>query len=312
MRHTLARFTLALILALSAGQSGSYELLGSHWPTPETYFFVQLVDAQGEDKSPGGISWNDAFVTAMARWHKDTVFRFSVLRNNYADPCLSGYFGDDRNGVDFRADACDFEFGSTTLAITFNTYDAGAEDILLESDIVFNETYDWDVYSGPQQGNVFDFVRVAAHELGHTIGLDHETIKPALMNPIAGSIESPLMSSCNGVAAIYGSDNDGIPDGADNCPAVPNPDQADADGDGEGDACDEDDDDDGMPDDYETNNGFNPLNAQDADKDADGDGFSNLEEYLAGSDPNNPYSTPQPRVLPFLIPLLLGDQDLPQ
>jgi len=307
MRQTLVRSTVALFLALSAGRSGGYELLDSRWPTPEAYFFVQLVDAQGNDASPGGRSWNDAFVTAMARWQKDTVFSFSVLRNSYADPCRNGFFGDGRNGVDFRADACDMAFGSTTLAITFNTYNAGAEDIILESDIVFNETYDWDVYSGPLQDYAFDFVRIAAHELGHVIGLDHETIKPALMNPVAGNIESPSQDDINGVVAIYGSDNDGIPDSVDNCPTVPNPDQADADGDGEGDACDEDDDDDGMSDDYEIKNGFNPLNAQDADTDADGDGFSNLEEYLGGSDPNNPYSTPKPGSLPFLIPLLLDD-----
>jgi hypothetical protein len=43
-------------------------------------------------------------------------------------------------------------------------------------------------------------------------------------------------------------DSDGVPDSMDNCPQLPNSNQADHDGDGQGDACDLDDDDDGVPD----------------------------------------------------------------
>lgn len=43
-------------------------------------------------------------------------------------------------------------------------------------------------------------------------------------------------------------DGDGLLDGLDNCPAVPNPGQGDVDGDGIGDACDTDNDNDGFPD----------------------------------------------------------------
>jgi len=53
-----------------------------------------------------------------------------------------------------------------------------------------------------------------------------------------------------------------------------------------------DSDNDGMQNSWETANGLNPNDATDAAKDADGDGFNNLAEFLAGTDPRNPQSRP--------------------
>jgi hypothetical protein len=44
---------------------------------------------------------------------------------------------------------------------------------------------------------------------------------------------------------------------------------------------------DGMPDDWETSNGFNPNDPADAAQDADGDGLTNVAEYQNDSDPHN-------------------------
>ena len=61
----------------------------------------------------------------------------------------------------------------------------------------------------------------------------------------------------------------------------------DTDGDGIRDAIDEDDDNDGMSDEYELENGLDPLNAYDAGYDYDGDGLTNLEEMTLGTNPQS-------------------------
>jgi YD repeat-containing protein len=61
----------------------------------------------------------------------------------------------------------------------------------------------------------------------------------------------------------------------------------DTDGDGLPDSVDTDDDGDGIPDDYEIANGLDPLDAGDASEDDDLDTVSNLDEYLAGTDPQD-------------------------
>ena len=45
---------------------------------------------------------------------------------------------------------------------------------------------------------------------------------------------------------------------------------------------------DGMPDDWETKHGLNPAEIWDNARDQDGDGYTNIEEWLNGTDPKQP------------------------
>jgi len=80
----------------------------------------------------------------------------------------------------------------------------------------------------------------------------------------------------------------------------------DTDGDGIGNNADTDDENDGMPDDWEMSYGLDPL-ADDAALDIDGDEYTNIQEYLLGTDPTDNTSTPQVTVADLYVDLDVTD-----
>lgn len=205
------RSTLALVLcALTGSGALAYTLSGSRWISPTTTFHIGM-----SGSSPSGVPWSSALHDAMQEWTNATAFEF-VADPGYVDPCEGlrrndngGSFplgnGDGRNGMDFTSTICGNAFGVGVLAMTLSFTSPGplGFSLLTQTDIVFNSDVEWDIHSGNLRQPI-DFRRVALHELGHALGLDHSDATATIMAANYGSTRSLQADDVNGVNALYG------------------------------------------------------------------------------------------------------------
>ncbi len=212
---------LAVCLFLLSSASRSYVFIDTRWPEASATIHPMLV-LLGKDRSPSGVRWIDAFREAAQEWNSKTPFDFEIDTARPSHPCagiLSEHPEDGhQNGAAFTAVICAADswgnsmvtsFGAGVLGLTMVYGDFSGTRTTTETDIFFNELEAWDIYDGPEQ-HVYDFRRVALHELGHALGLDHELRKAAIMEPIMGDLYHLQQDDIAGVAALYGGT---VPDG---------------------------------------------------------------------------------------------------
>jgi len=201
-KSIIALTLFASALGLSSSTTG-FALIGPKWSGGNVTLTVNIAGS-----SPSGTSWNQAMREAANEWGNSTDGLQITFDTQSGHPC-AGYvsaFSEDgsKNSTGFYTDSCGEAFGTDVIAVTLSqAFTSSSGQQYTESDIVFNSAENWDVYSGNALFSKLDFRRVATHEFGHLIGVDHEESKPAIMAPYIGDIENPTIDDLAASKALY-------------------------------------------------------------------------------------------------------------
>lgn len=192
---------VASLLAAASGWSFTYITnnttgLPIRWPTPSFPLILMLGTNTG-----GSIDYNNAAQAASLDWN-------AVLgRIQFQSTTATGTPVDHNhvNELAFAADVYGKAFDGTTIAVT-TTWQLGNDRT--EGDILFNSGRNWGVYNGPVQNGLLDLRRVALHELGHMLGLDHpdqaQQSVTAIMNSHVSSLDTLTTDDITGAQNLYG------------------------------------------------------------------------------------------------------------
>jgi hypothetical protein len=183
-----------------------YVLEGQTWPQNSSVT-MQLSLGSNQTLIDGFTSFNQSAEDALALWNQKLArLQFAVVRNSTVSPTD----GDRRNSVFFSNTVFGDAFGSSTLATTLRTYQGSTT---VEADVVFNSAKSFNSYRGPLQnasngGTLHDLHRVAIHEFGHVLGLDHPDGNGqnvvAIMNAYESDIDALQQDDINGGQSLYG------------------------------------------------------------------------------------------------------------
>jgi WD40 repeat protein len=194
--------SIALLTAGTAAVFG-YSVIGSTWSRGTTVVINLELGATNVALQDGLGTWNNSAANALALWNQHLPrLRFSWVNDSHAPIApMNG-----TNTVSFASNVYGEGFGSDTLAVTvWWTAPSGSTR---EADVLVNRAFHFNSYRGPLRSNLYDFHRVALHEFGHVLGLDHPDEAgqsvTAIMNSVIGNLDSLAADDIAGATFLYG------------------------------------------------------------------------------------------------------------
>jgi len=198
---------IAVVLVVLCSGLDGYVFLHDRWADGTIIMHLQLGSSAA--LIDGRSSWNASAEDALAIWnaHIDRV-KFRVVRDSTAP------IGDNNgyNNVFFSSAIYAQSFSPTTLAVTTNWYRVSTGQ-RTEADVIFNSAFSWNSYPGylrrtASGATLADLHRVALHEFGHVLGLNHPDQAGqsvgAVMNSIISAIDTLQADDIAGAATLYG------------------------------------------------------------------------------------------------------------
>jgi len=178
------------------------------WSASTTSVTMQLqLGSSSGTLLDGATSWGQVIEAALSDWNQYLQrLQFKFVR----DSTVPIGDGTGLNNVFFSAEVFGEAFPGGALAVTTGWSWAGSR---IEGDIAFNSAYAWNSYrgalrgqSGALTGRLYDIRRVAIHELGHELGLDHpdqhgQTVA-AIMNSATSNTDDVTADDIAGVRSI--------------------------------------------------------------------------------------------------------------
>lgn len=199
--------TFFAVSSLACAAAFGYALEGQTWPQNSNV--TMQLSLGSSSTMMDGLTFNQSAEDALAQWNaKLARFQFSAVRNSTVAP----RDGDRKNSVFFSDTVFGDSFGSNTLAVTLRTFQGST---IVETDVVFNSAEPFNSYRGALQDTrtgeaLHDLHRVAIHEFGHVLGLDHpDEAKPAqnvvaVMNAFESDVDSLQPDDIAGGQSLYG------------------------------------------------------------------------------------------------------------